>query len=196
MTKAVGQVPDLPRWWRRLTGQVGNLPHIAGPAILFLITITIFWKLTLTSHYTWLDHPDIVNQVLPWYQFEATEWHQGRFPLWDPHYWGGQSLIGQGQPGVAYPFNWILFLLPLRDGRIPYSHLHWYFVLLHYMGALFCYWLCRDLKRSRTASVIAGAAFGLSGYCGAIGWPQMLNGAVWAPLSADITRFPFSFRSP
>jgi hypothetical protein len=95
--------------------------------------------------------------VLPWYQFEATEWHQGRFPIWDPHQWGGQSLIGQGQPGVAYPFNWILFLLPLRDGRIPYSHLHWYFVLLHYMGALFCYWLCRDLNRSRTASVIAGA---------------------------------------
>ena len=153
-----------------------------GPFILFLITIGIFWKLTLSNHYTWLDHPDIVNQVLPWYQFEATEWHQGRFPLWDPHHWGGQSLIGQGQPGVAYPFNWILFLLPLRDGRIRFPYLHWYFVLLHYMGALFCYWLCRDLKRSRTASIIAGAAFGLSGYCGAIGWPQMLNGAVWAPL--------------
>jgi hypothetical protein len=171
-------VDSAPRYRR-----VGDLPHeFLGPIILLLITISIFWKLTLTNHYTWLDHPDIINQVLPWYQFEATEWHQGRFPLWDPHHWGGQSLIGQGQPGVAYPFNWILFLLPLRDGRIPYFHLHWYFVLLHYMGALFCYWLCRDLKRSRTASVIAGAAFGLSGYCGAIGWPQMLNGAVWAPL--------------
>jgi Bacterial membrane protein YfhO len=155
---------------------------LAGPAVLFLITIGVFWKLVLTNQYTWLDNPDIVNQILPWYQFQATEWHQGRFPLWDPHHWGGQSLIGQGQPGAAYPFNWILFLLPLRDGRIPFSHLNWYFVLIHYMGALFCYWLCRDLKRSRTASVIAGAAFGLSGYFNAIGWPQMLNGAVWAPL--------------
>jgi hypothetical protein len=155
---------------------------LAGPAVLSLITIGIFWKLVLTNHYTWLDNPDIVNQVLPWYQFQATEWHQGRFPLWDPHHWGGQSLIGEGLPGAAYPFNWILFLLPLRDGRIPFARLNWYFVLIHYMGALFCYWLCRDLKRSRTASVIAGAAFGLSGYFGDIGWPQMLNGAVWAPL--------------
>jgi Bacterial membrane protein YfhO len=164
------------KWWTK----PGSA--FAGPAVLFLLTITIFWKLTLTNHYTWLDSPDFVNQVLPWFQFEATEWHQGRFPLWDPYHWGGQSLIGQGQPGAAYPFNWILFLLPLRDGRIPFSYLNWYFVLIHYMGALFCYWLCRDLKRSRTASVIAGAAFGLSGYLGAIGWPQMLNGAVWAPL--------------
>jgi hypothetical protein len=158
------------------------MKNLAGPVILLLITVGIFWKLTLTNQYTWLDEPDFVNQVLPWYQFEATEWHQGRFPLWDPHYWGGQSLIGQGQPGAAYPFNWILFLLPLRDGMIQLPYVHWYFVLIHYMGALFCYWLCRDLKRSRTASVIAGAAFGLSGYFGAIAWPQMLNGAVWAPL--------------
>src|SRR5205085_53709 len=84
-------------------------------------------------------------QVLPWYQFEAGEWHQGRFPLWDPHHWGGQSLIGQALPGAAYPLNWILFLLPLRKGWIRQPYLHWYFVLIHYMGALFCYWRCLDL---------------------------------------------------
>src|SRR5262249_9739492 len=91
-------------------------------------------------------------------------------------------LIGQGQSGVAYPLNWLLWSLPLRNGWIRQQYLHWYFVLIHYMGALFCYWLCRDLKRSRTASLIAGAAFGLSGYFGGVDWPQMLNGAVWAPL--------------
>ena len=164
------------RWWPSVRSS------LAGPAALFLITVGIFWKLTLTNQYTWLDEPDFVNQVLPWYQFEATEWHRGAFPLWDPHYWGGQSLIGQGQPGAAYPFNWLLFLLPLSDGWIRLTYMNWYFVLIHYMGALFCYWLCRDLKRTRTASIIAGAAFGLSGYCSAISWPQMLNGAIWAPL--------------
>ncbi len=102
--------------------------------------------------------------------------------MWDPNHWGGQSLIGQGQPGAAYPLNWILFLLPLKNGVIRQSYLLWYFVLIHYMGALFCYWLCRDLKRSRTASILAGILFGLSGYCGNIDWPQMLNGAVWAPV--------------
>jgi hypothetical protein len=155
---------------------------LAGPAILFVITVGIFWKLVLTTQYTWLDNPDYVNQVLPWYQFQAAEWHRGVFPMWDPYHWGGQSLIGQGQPGAAYPLNWILFLLPLKNGFIRQSYVHWYFVLIHYMGALFCYWLCRDLKRSRTASILAGVAFGLCGYCGNVEWPQMLNGAIWAPL--------------
>ena len=155
---------------------------LAGPALLFLLTVGIFWKLVLTNQYTWLAQPDYANQVLPWLQFQAGEWHQGQFPLWDPYHWGGQSLIGQGQPGAAYPLNWILFLLPLRNGWIRQSYVHWYFVLIHFMGALFCYWLCRDLKRSRTAAILAGAAFGLSGYVGNVDWPQMLNGAIWAPV--------------
>ena len=50
------------------------------------------------------------------------------------------------------------------------------------MAALFCYALCRDLKRSRAASLLAGAAFSCGGLVGTVGWPQMLNGAVWTPL--------------
>src|SRR5678815_1505033 len=46
----------------------------------------------------------------------------------------------------------------------------------------FCYWLCRDLGRSRMASLLGGTAFALSGVVGTIDWPQMLNGAIWAPL--------------
>lgn len=158
------------------------ISSLAGPCLLLLITVLFYWKLTLSNQYTWLESPDFANQVLPWYQFQAVEWHSGRFPLWDPYVWGGQSLIGQAQPGAAYPPNWILFLLPLKNGWIRQVFLHWYWVLIHYMGALFCYFLCRDLKRSRAASLLAAAAFGLGGYLGSTGWPQMLNGAVWAPL--------------
>ncbi len=166
-------------------GRIG--PRLArsalfAPALLLAITILFFWKLVLTNQYTWLDSPDLANQVLPWYQMQAREWHAGRFPLWDPYHWGGQPLLAQAIPGAAYPFNWILFLLPFRDGVIREEFLNWYFVLIHYLGALFCYWLCRDLKLSRPASVVAGAAFGLSGYIGFTDWPQMLNGAVWLPL--------------
>src|SRR5262249_21279212 len=70
---------------------------------------------------------------------------------------------------------------PLRNGWIRQSFLHWYFVLIHFQAALFCYWLCRDLKRSRAASLVSGLVFGLGGFVGTNGWPQMLNGAVWAP---------------
>jgi hypothetical protein len=154
----------------------------AVPLLLAAAVICFFWKLVLTDQYTWLENHDAADQILPWFQYQAREWHEGRFPLWDPYQWGGQSLIGQMQPGVAYPPNWLLFLLPLENGYIRQSFLHWYWVLIHVQAALFCYLLCRDLGRSRGASFLAGLAFSLAGYVGTTGWPQMLNGVAWAPL--------------
>ena len=166
-------------------GRIGPLRRwkaLAGPALLFVILTGFFWKLVLTDQYTWLDGSDTARMILPWFQLQAGEWHAGRLPLWDPYLWGGQPLLAQAQPGTAYPVNWLLFSLPLQDGWISQKFLHWYFVLLHYMAALFCYFLCRDLKRSRWASLIAGTVYGLAGFFGTTVWPQMLNGAIWAPL--------------
>lgn len=162
---------------RRVLGQ------LSGPAVLSIVTIIVFWKLTLTTQFTWLNSPDLVNQVLPWYQFQAAEWHRHRLPLWDPHHWAGQSLIGQLQPGVVFPLNWILFVLPFdRTGHMSLDWMTRYFVFIHYLAALFTYCLCRDLNRSKMASVLAGIAFGLAGCLGTLTWPQMLNGAIWGPL--------------
>ena len=65
---------DRPRW----------LVHLAGPAILFIICTGFFWKIVLTNQYTWLESPDLANQILPWLQVQTGEWHRGRAPLWDP----------------------------------------------------------------------------------------------------------------
>ncbi len=156
--------------------------RLAAPLLLLLICAGFHWKLVFTTQYTWLESTDLAYQVLPWFQYQAGEWREGRFPLWDPYTWAGQPLHGQAQPGVAYPLNWLLFLLPQRDGWIKQISLHWYLVVIGWMAALTAYALCRDLKRSRGASVIAASLFALGGYFGSIDWPQMLNGAVWAPL--------------
>ena len=132
-----------------------RLSAAVGPLILFLIITGFFWKL-LTKQYTWMDQPDMAYQVLPWYQFQAVSWHQGEFPLWDPHMWGGQPLIGQFQPGAAYPPNWLLFLLPMKNGRINQLWLQVSFIATHFAAALFCYWLCRDLGRSRAGAMLTG----------------------------------------
>src|SRR6266496_2969805 len=85
----------------------------AAPVLLALIVIAFFWKLVLTNQFTWLANNDLSSMVLPWFQFQASEFHAGRFPLWDPYSWGGQPLLAQAQPGSAYPLNWFLFLTPL-----------------------------------------------------------------------------------
>jgi hypothetical protein len=156
--------------------------RLLGPSILFLIVVLFYWKLVLTNQYTWLEGPDAANLNLPWLQFQAGEWHNGRFPLWDPNGWFGQPLLGQAQPGAAYPPNWVLFLFPLKHGWIRQAALHWYFVLTRYFAALACYALARDLRRSRGASILAGCVYGLGGYVAVTVAPQMVNGAVWTPL--------------
>jgi hypothetical protein len=115
--------PAVPRWLRS--------PDPRYPVLLLVITIGFFWKITLTHEYTWLDQPDLVNQVMPWLQFQASEWHQGRFPLWDPRLMAGQPLAGQIQPGTLNPLNWLLFAAPRKDGSIALGTLNWYFVLIH-----------------------------------------------------------------
>ncbi len=167
-----------------------RLRAFAGPILLLLIVVCFFWKLVLTNQFTWLESPDFAYQVVPWFQYEAQQIQQHRIPLWDPFVFGGQSLIGQDQPGLAYPLNWLLFALPFSNGHISFHILNWYFMIIHYFAALFCYFLCRDLGRSMLASIIGGLGFGLGGYVGFIQWPQMLNGAVWAPLV-----FLFLFRA-
>ncbi len=159
------------------------LTRLQGPLLLLLIVIGVFWKLTLSHRqYTWMESGDIVNQVMPWLQYEAGEFHRGHFPLWDPYEWGGQSLIGQAQPAVAYPLNWILYSLPLKNGWLEQIYLDGFFVGIHYLAGLFAFWLCRDLGRSMAASLLGGSAFALAAWIGNTDWPQMLNGGIWAPL--------------
>jgi membrane protein YfhO len=151
--------------------------------LMLAISAGFYWKITLTDQYNWFGHDgDITNQVLPWLQFESREFRHWRVPIWDPHLWMGQPLLGQAQPGVAYPLNWLLYAMPVRDGLIQIQSFNWYFVLIHFMAIAFAYALCRDLGRSRSASLFAGCVFGLAGYIGTTEWPQMVNGAVWAPL--------------
>jgi hypothetical protein len=149
---------------------------------LLLIVVAFYWKLTLTSQFDWIWGPDLAGQVLPWFELQARGWHDARLPLWDPYLWAGQPLLAQAQPGAAYPLNWILFALPLQDGHIAPTALQWYFVLIHFLAALFGYKLCRELGQSSLAGIAGGLAFSLGGYVGGTGWPQMLNGAIWFPL--------------
>ena len=150
--------------------------------VLFLLCSGFCWKLVLSSEYTWIDDHDLTDMDVPRLQFQQATWRAHEFPLWDPHLWCGQPFLGE-IVGAAYPLNWPLFLLkPNGKNQISFRQLHWYFVMLHFFGALFAYWLCRDLEISWFASVFGGFVFSFSGFFGVTRWPEVLSGLLIAPL--------------
>lgn len=159
-------------------------PGIRWAALLLLLTALCFWKLGFSNQFTFLDSPDMTGQVVPWYEVQAKAWKDGTFPLWDPYVWAGQPLLGQMQPGSAFPLNWPLFAAPLgTDGHIRYRFIHIQRVLIHLLAALFAFALARELEFSHIAAVLMGLAFTCGGWVGSVVWPQMLNGAIWLPLT-------------
>jgi hypothetical protein len=162
--------------------------RLVVPLILLAMTVGVFWRLLLTKQYTFLDSPDLTNQVAPWIQVQAYAWQHGNFPLlWDPYVAGGQSLIGQAQPATAFPLSWFLFLMPLHKGFVQMGILHWYMALIHFFAALAAYALCRDLKRSRVASILGASAYAFGGYVATTWWPQQLQAVIFAPLALMFT---------
>jgi hypothetical protein len=162
------------------------MPHLLRrlkfPALLLLITIGFNWKLVLSGQYTWLDSGDKTNLIVPWLQVQAAQWHGAHFPIWDPHLWIGQPLVGMVQPGTLNPLNWILFSMPLKDGFLQFPVLHWYWVSIQFLAVLFAYLLCRDLALSSSACVLGGCAFGLGGFMGTTGWPYVMMSGLLLPL--------------
>lgn len=153
-----------------------------GPVVLLLLSIAFHWRIVLTDQFTWLNDTDMANMVLPRFQFMAGEWRHMRFPLWDPHQWNGQPFLAQWT-GAAMPLNWPLFIFGgFHEGKIKLDLMNWYFVLVHWLGAAFCYALCRDLGRSRGAAILAGVVFAFGGYFGNTDWPEVFTGCVWIPL--------------
>lgn len=119
---------------------------------------------------------------VPRLQFQRATWRSFEFPLWDPHLWCGQPFLGE-IVGAAYPVNWMLFLAhPSRNNPVSLSALNWYFLLLHFLGALFAYWLCLDLGLSRLASLLGGFVYSFAGMFGLTLWPEVLGSLLLGPL--------------
>ena len=93
--------------------------HMKGPLILFAIVAGMFWRLVFTRQYTWLNSPDVAGLVLPWFQLQAASLHRWSLVLWDPYQWCGHPIAAQGQAGVLYPLNWLLWAMPLHRTWYP-----------------------------------------------------------------------------
>lgn len=156
--------------------------HLRWLALIAVLVTLFFWKILFTKEFSMFLDYDNANQAYAWDQFAASEIQQGRLPLWDPYMQAGRSFVGDMNAGLFYPFKLPLYLWPLSDGLLKIRLLHIAVVFAHFLAAWFMFLLCRDLGLTRFASLLGGLCFSLGGFTGRVGWPNILDSAVWLPL--------------
>ena len=102
----------------------------------------------------------------------------GQLPLWTPLVLSGYPLLSMSQLAFAYPLTWGYLFLPG----------HWaeqiYVLAPFLLSPAFTYAYARETGRSRTASLLAGLAFGYGGMmCSGISFTGLpSNSMLWLPL--------------
>ncbi|MBI5449258.1 YfhO family protein [Candidatus Gottesmanbacteria bacterium] len=89
--------------------------------------------------------------------FLIAELRQGRFPFWNPYIFSGSPFLADINLALFYPLNILYFFLP------PFQALTAGVVLDVFLGIFGMYSLCRRLRCSAAASILAGIVFGFSG---------------------------------
>lgn len=102
----------------------------------------------------------------------------GEFPLWNPYVYSGQPLLATLQPGVFYPLNVLLLILPF-DLAFNWT------VILHFpLAGVFTYMLLKELKATPAASFVGAIVFMLSGYLFSVhNVLSTLFTVTWVPLA-------------
>jgi hypothetical protein len=155
------------------------------PILFFALLILLaFWKPLFHPEFTLLTGGDMAAQTYPWFSVAAHWLRKGTLLLWDPYVYSGKAALGELQPGILYPLNWVFFLLPAADGNISPQAIQGLILLHYFMAGLFSYYLARSFDLSGRASVLAGTVFALGGYMTqVVGYVNIFSGFCWMPLS-------------
>ena len=154
------------------------------PALLFLFTLTVFWKLIFSSEYSLLVYTDSSFQTYPWSQYLSEVLHQGSFPFWDMYADGGRSFIGETQTGAFYPPNLLMGLFPRNaKGLLPVSLIEGFVILHAFLASLFMYYLATHFGLNRFSAFVAATAFAFGGSIGLRAFAQvnLFYASVWVP---------------
>jgi len=100
-----------------------------------------------------------------------------QLPFWNPYFYCGQPLLAALQPGVLYPLNLLLILLPFD---LAFNLI----IVLHYfLAGVFTYFFIKRVRRTDTGALIGAIIFMLSVYLLSVhNLLTHLLSVVWLPL--------------
>ncbi len=149
--------------------------------LLLAVAVTVLWKAALLQAIPYvgdLTGSDMTELNFPRRIVLGQSLHQGRIPFWLDGIHNGFPNLAEGQTGLLYPPNLILHtLLP------PLAAFNYGLILNFFLAGLFAFLFARALGLRRSAALMAGLSFMLSGFFVArIKHVNMVNAAVWLPL--------------
>jgi hypothetical protein len=112
-------------------------------------------------------------------EFAFAEMASGNLPLWNPHIFGGQPLLGTFQPALLYPLNLPYFVLPLAKA------MNFDFALHVFLTGAFTFAWVRSRGVSVSGAFFAGALMMLAGVTSfrvMAGQLSLVASNAWAPL--------------
>ncbi|MES0360315.1 MAG: hypothetical protein ABUK20_05320, partial [Anaerolineales bacterium] len=148
---------------------------------LFLFPFILFAPIILGGRALFWGTP--LTQFIPWWTWTWETTSHGVLPLWNSMLGMGAPLIANYQTALFYPPTWVYYLLYSLGGV---SFMAWgqaVMVVLHLSwAALGMALLVRQFGLSKFAQIIAGLAFGLSGYLvSRAGFLSINAAAAWMP---------------
>ncbi|UCD97880.1 MAG: hypothetical protein JSV42_13045, partial [Chloroflexota bacterium] len=106
-----------------------------------------------------------MTQFIPWWVFAWDEISRGSLPLWNDMLGMGAPLIANYQSALFYPVTWLYYILYSIGGIGALAWFQSLVVVFHLAWAsLGMALLIRKFNLSLLAQLIAGLAFGMSGY--------------------------------
>ncbi|MBA4313227.1 MAG: hypothetical protein C0417_11420 [Chlorobiaceae bacterium] len=149
--------------------------------LICLLVMTAFWQLITMNGFIITDDiftSDIMNEGFP-YRFSMSESIKaGHLPLWVPEIYSGFPLLARAEAGIVYPFNLILFGL-----LSPWVALNLVLLLTIITAGISTYLYAKEIGASFAGALVAGIAFGFSGYLlSHLKHLSNVNAACWLPL--------------
>lgn len=146
-------------------------------SILLLASLASLYFWSVLDGVALLTERDLSVFFIPPRVFWTEALSTGEFPLWNPYSYAGHPLFATLQPGVLYPINLLLLVIPFDLA------FNWTIVIHYVLAGAFTYALLRELRAGASGSLAAAMVFMLSGYLFSVhNVMSTLFSVAWAPL--------------
>jgi len=147
-------------------------------AVVFLAVLAILYFRSALTGEMLLTERDLSIFFIPPRLFWVDAIQAGEFPLWNPYSFAGHPLFATLQPGILYPLNLLLFVLPFDLA------FNWTIITHSILAGAFTFLLLREYHTSIAGSVSGALVFMLSGYLFSVhNVMSTLFTVAWAPLA-------------